>query len=673
MKTFCLLTLLSFHAFSLSAQSELDSIKAIIERAEMDSIYFKNLYHLGIEFERKDSEKSIFYFRKNISEADPHNTTLWTGLSKIRLAGVYSAIGEKESAKHYFDFARKYVEQHPDQLRARYQYFTGLGIHQNRYGHYFEALASYAEVEKMDIEVLGKRNLAGNYLNMFNVYRRLGMVEEEFETLFKSLAIFEEIQHPVGLSYCYNALGNLYYDKKEYDKAEEYFMKSYDLRIVQEDKRGEAVVLGNLGNVMMDSGRFQEAIEAYRKAGEIHESFDFKDQWSNMQVNLGMVHLKQNQADSALFYFETARDLLLSHNENADKSKILTEMGKAYRMKNNFSQAERKFKEALDKAYAHINPKARRYIYSELGELYSEKKDFESALTYTRLFHQVHDSLDNADLKLKFQNLEAQYAFDKKDAEITLLTTENELAQMELEKHQARQFSILLILILVVVIALFLINHYRMLNRTKRLLEIEKMRVNIAQDLHDDVGSVLSSIQIMSKVAQKQDLGTKTVSLRKIEHQAAIMMDKLDDIVWSLKTTSENMNELVDKMKEFASELLEPLDIAIEFEGLKLLRAQNMDLERRKNLYLIFKEALNNAAKYSQCTTIMVSFLANGHPGTFQLIISDNGQGFDMQKISKGNGLSHINKRAQKINGSLKITSELTKGTRLALDLASHH
>lgn len=655
-----------------NSQSKLDSMMALIESPKKDTSYFKNLYNLGIEFERKHTQKAVYYFLKNIEESDSKRPTLWTALAKIRLAGVYSSMGEKDSAMHYFDLAGKYVDQHPDQLRARHQYFTGLGIHQNRFGQYYEALASYAEVEKVDIEVLGKMNLAGNYLNISNVYRKLGMVEEDFEALFKSLAIFEEIQHPMGLSYCYNSLAVLYNDQKDYPKAEEYFLKSYELRIAQEDKRGEAVVLGNLGTVFMDTERLQEAVEAFRKASDINEAFGLKDLWANMQTNLGIVYLKMNQHDSAIYFLERALNLMLSHNEQANTARILTEKGRAFKMKKDFAMAEKFLKAALEKTFEHDDAKTRKIAYKELSGLYTDKKDFSAALSYSHLFYQLKDSLESLDLKAKFQTLEAKYAFDKKETEINLLKTEKELAQLEIDRQYARQFGILLILLLVIVIAFLIVNRYRLLNRTKRLLEIQRMRLNIAQDLHDDIGSTLSSIQIISKVAQRQDTAHKEVSLEKIEHQATLMMDKLGDIVWSLKAASDNMEDLVAKMKEFASELLEPLNITIEFEGMDLLVEQNMDLEKRKNLYLIYKEALNNAAKYSQCTNIKVSFIPNGHPNTFQLIISDNGLGFDTQQISKGNGLSHIKDRAQKIKGHLEINSEMAKGTQVILDLASH-
>lgn len=645
---------------------------ALIESPQKDTSYFKNLYNLGIEFERKDTQKAVYYFLKNIEESDSKRPTLWTALAKIRLAGVYSSMGEKDSAMHYFDLAGKYVDQHPDQLRARHQYFTGLGIHQNRFGQYYEALASYAEVEKVDIEVLGKMNLAGNYLNISNVYRKLGMVEEDFEALFKSLAIFEEIQHPMGLSYCYNSLAVLYNDQKDYPKAEEFFLKSYELRIAQEDKRGEAVVLGNLGTLMMDTERLQEAIGAFRKASSINEAFGLKDLWATMQTNLGMVYLKLNEYDSAIYFLDKALRLMLSHNEQANTARILTEKGKASVMKKDFAKAENFLKAALEKTFAHDDAKTRKIAYKELSDLYAVKKDFSAALTYNQLFYQLKDSLESLDLKAKFQTLEAKYAFDKKETEISLLKAEKELAQLEIEKQYGRQFAILVMLLLVVIIAFLLVNRYRLLNRSKRLLEIEKMRLGIAQDLHDDVGSTLSSIQIMSKVAQKQVTEHKAISLEKIEHQATVMMDKLGDIVWSLKAASDSMEDLVAKMKEFASELLEPLDIEMEFEGMNLLLEQNLDLEKRKNLYLIYKEALNNAAKYSLCSHIKVSFKPNGQPGTFQLAITDDGKGFDLQQVSKGNGLANIKERAEKIKGKLEIKSETSKGTQVVLDLVSH-
>lgn len=671
-RAFFTLTVLVLTSFLLQANNVEDSLKRILDKKTMDTVYFKALYNLAVDNERRDVELAKMYFKKHIQEMEGRSEDHLLAFTFIRFAGVYSAQGLRDSAEFYFNKAANYLALNDDK-KVFYNYYTGLGIHQKRYEQYFEALASYAEVEKVDIDILGKMNLAGNYLNMSNVYKGLGMVEEQIESVFKSLAIFEEIQQPIGLSFCYNALATLYYDQKDYEKAEGYLLKSYKLRIQQDDKRGEAVILGNLGNIMQDTERYTEAISNFKKAIYINQEFGFKDFASDMHLNIAKVFLKINKSDSALLYLQTALSLLYSHSETANAAPILLDLGKVYRIKNNVTLSEKYLNDALAMATEKQDAQSRKSAYIELAHLYTLTKNFKSALEYNQLHQQLKDSMESADLKLKIQGLEAKYSFDKKENEISLLKAEKEVAQLEVDKQYGRQLAILVMLILVVIIAFLLVNRYRLLNKAKRLLEIEKMRLGIAQDLHDDIGSTLSSIQIISKVAQSQENGQSHDSLKKIEHQAALMMDNLGDIVWSLKAGEAKMEDLIMKMNEFALELLDPLNINFDFEGTEYLLAFNLDLEKRKNLFLIFKEALNNTAKYSSCSNVVVRFSPiPEQQHNLEMIIQDDGLGFDQQEVRRGNGLVHMQERAKKMNGIIKIETEKEKGTVIRLSLISH-
>ena len=110
-------------------------------------------------------------------------------------------------------------------------------------------------------------------------------------------------------------------------------------------------------------------------------------------------------------------------------------------------------------------------------------------------------------------------------------------------------------------------------------------------------------------------------------------MENMSDIVWSIHPGNDSMEKVVVKMKEFCGEILEPKDIGYSFENVELLSGISLDIESRKNLFLIFKEIINNAAKYSQATQINIVFHKN-HKG-WRMDIADNGKGFDPQRPRK--------------------------------------
>ncbi|HET9054354.1 MAG TPA: ATP-binding protein, partial [Cyclobacteriaceae bacterium] len=137
------------------------------------------------------------------------------------------------------------------------------------------------------------------------------------------------------------------------------------------------------------------------------------------------------------------------------------------------------------------------------------------------------------------------------------------------------------------------------------------------------------------------------------------------DIVWSINPGNDSLERVISKMKEFAAEILDPLDISYTFSGEENLQPIRLDVSTRKNLFLIFKEAVNNAAKYSGAGNIKIQF--KKEPGRIAFCIDDNGKGFDTQTAFTGNGLRNMQARAKNIGGNLVIKSRAGSGTEIML------
>ena len=153
--------------------------------------------------------------------------------------------------------------------------------------------------------------------------------------------------------------------------------------------------------------------------------------------------------------------------------------------------------------------------------------------------------------------------------------------------------------------------------------------------------------------------------LSKITDNSQYMMEAMDDIVWSIKPDNDNMQKIIARMREYASTILEPKDITIRFEIEDNIYGLKLNMETRRDVFLIFKEAINNSAKYSDCSQIKVLIRLYGN----QLIIKiiDNGTGFDVKNADRGNGLGNMKKRAETLNGKIKIESSSEKGTEILL------
>jgi ligand-binding sensor domain-containing protein/two-component sensor histidine kinase len=205
--------------------------------------------------------------------------------------------------------------------------------------------------------------------------------------------------------------------------------------------------------------------------------------------------------------------------------------------------------------------------------------------------------------------------------------------------------------------------------RVNQLMQMEKVRGRIARDLHDDMGSTLSTINILSEMA-KMKVGKDTEKtseyISKISDNSNRMMEAMDDIVWSINPMNDSMQRITARMREFATGVLEAKDIEVLFTVDEKVKDLRLDMESRRDFFLIFKEAVNNIAKYSGCRRTYIDITVNAHKLVMQ--IRDDGKGFDVQQADSGNGLSNMKKRAESIKGTLAIESIPGIGTKVRLE-----
>ncbi|MEO7989384.1 MAG: two-component regulator propeller domain-containing protein [Chryseolinea sp.] len=195
----------------------------------------------------------------------------------------------------------------------------------------------------------------------------------------------------------------------------------------------------------------------------------------------------------------------------------------------------------------------------------------------------------------------------------------------------------------------------------------EQIRSKVARDLHDDIGSTLSSINIISKLAMNESNGNTNRHLQSIGEHSAKMMESMSDIVWSINPNNDSLEQMMVKMKEFAAEILEPKNISYTFQGEESLNGASLDIQVRKNIFLIFKETINNTAKYSDADQVTIQLEVKDN--ALHLFIHDNGKGFDFESIKPGNGLRNIRERAKSIDARLDLRSSPTKGTQLEMNI----
>jgi signal transduction histidine kinase len=195
------------------------------------------------------------------------------------------------------------------------------------------------------------------------------------------------------------------------------------------------------------------------------------------------------------------------------------------------------------------------------------------------------------------------------------------------------------------------------------------MRNNISENLHDDIGASLSNIGILNELAKRNlaNPSKSTEYLNKAGDDIQRISESISDIVWNINPKYDELKNLFVRMKRYAADMMDGKNISYEMNFSEEAEALNLSMEKRRNFYLIFKEAVNNLVKYSQAEHAVINVSTkNTH---LHLLIIDDGKGFDVSEKSAGNGLHNMQKRAADMNGIFSIQSKTGKGTEIKLDI----
>jgi signal transduction histidine kinase len=218
--------------------------------------------------------------------------------------------------------------------------------------------------------------------------------------------------------------------------------------------------------------------------------------------------------------------------------------------------------------------------------------------------------------------------------------------------------------ITLVLISVIFFIYYLGTSRIKSQLEIEKLKLKIASDLHDNIGAGLTEISILSEVAERNEADKSsliTKDLQKISETARQLVDSMSDIVWVVNPQRDSLHDLIVKLKDSYNEFFNSIGISFQVNNVEKSDDIKLPMEYKQNLLLLFKEAINNAIKHSNCKKIKLeAFYKND---IIEIVLKDDGNGFDFNDIKFGNGIKNMKSRAKKLKGNLNWSSENGIGT----------
>lgn len=222
-----------------------------------------------------------------------------------------------------------------------------------------------------------------------------------------------------------------------------------------------------------------------------------------------------------------------------------------------------------------------------------------------------------------------------------------------------RDWRFILLLIVLIIATAYSIYKYRI----NQILELHKVKDNISADLHDDLGSRLTSIHMLSAISQAKFHQNKEVTrmLGSIDKEIYESSEALDEIVWNMRSADESLNDMIAKIRRCVSEILENHNLEYSIKTLDDFESNQLNMQKRRGLFLICKELINNIRKHADATNVNLEISIDKK--MLYINVQDNGKGFFTERITHRNGITNIKRRVKEWSGKIQINSESGEGT----------
>jgi signal transduction histidine kinase len=597
-------------------------------KAAMDSFLCSNLLYLSTAYRYKakfDTSLALLQEAKLI--ADKKGYTILQASVQIESYGIYNRMGRTDSTAVIILRLKAMLPVLDSNGRERARIEMYLGHNDKHKANYTEALTHYFKALRSFTYLNDSLNEGNIFISLATVLVNLGQDDKALSYHQQAAALFTKMGRRPELATELINLTDMYYSSNRLDSAEVSVQKALAIAKDLHDNVVQAYAYVHLGNINNRRKNFAAAEKYFLQSIQIGEPAGIENALGESYQGLGEMYMAQQQPAKAVPYLEKHFQLAKSDKDNGEIIEATLNIAQ-----NEFALHH------YDKAYA-----------------------------FQKLYSAYKDTVYTATASKNMAEMESKYQAEKREKEIVLLKKDQELSRVSLQKQQAFQFGAIVLIILIALLGLLIINRYRVVQKSKRLIEMERMRNHIARDLHDDIGSTLTSINIMSKVALQQETGNTVMgaNMQKIKDRSSAIMESMGDIVWAINPQNDSFEQIVSRMKEFTAEMVEPLNIQYQFKEEGNFSNLSLDIQKRKDLYLLFKEAVNNAAKYSQCKNLLVDIKQEVQQISMQ--ITDDGIGFDEKLVKHGNGLSNMQERAASMNAMLIIDAAPGRGTSITL------
>ena len=521
----------------------------------------------------------------------------------------------------------------------------------------------------------------------------------------KNLEDAESISYKKGVAVSQEKLAIVLYYLKDIDQGMNYSLKAAEYYKNEKDWDGLANIYADIGYTIRNI-HLKQGLNYFRKALKIGHDHNIDRTMEKVYNNYGILQRMKSppDLDSALFYHSKALEISEELGLVAAIPYDLNNMANVYSAMGKFNKAF----ECLDRSDSYRKKEENQILWGDnlayRSDIYLDMGEIDSAILYAEkaLIHSketkflnltkyclerlssLYEKKNNAPMALKYykelvQHNDSVVSFETNKATAQLLSDYNAI-QKEKELSEEREklaiqksqnILLLSIIAFIVLIVVFIVRNYQKrqkslkqevaLEKSEALNKIQKEKLRISRDLHDNIGSQLT--YVISTLDNMNYISDDTKRLERINQLEIFTKNTLTELretIWTIKSESISLEELLSKIADFINQVKQSFP-EVSFK----IDTDNYDLtlqsEQAIHCYRTIQEAINNALKYSQADSITIS----SNNGIISIV--DNGSGFDKNKVKKGNGLINMRERIEEAGFDYEFVSEIGKGTTIRI------
>jgi len=639
--------LISLSVFlSISAYSQnLDSLLTVARSTENDSVKIRMYNKIAFGYIFNDTDKALMVLEEGKKSAKTANFNF--GLTElVNTHGIYMDItGKSDSAAYYFEKALKMSRDF-----------------------------GFKNIESMCI----------NNLGMFNWNR--GNYNEALDYFFQSLKMDEAQKSEKSTSTSLNNIGLIYQEMNLNGKALEYHKKALKVREKYNLENEQIASHNNIGINLKDLGRIDEAIISYKKGLTIAKKLDNRIEYYKILDNLANAYYDKGNKELALETYLEA--LKKKENYNGDERGMLStynNIATLYNEKNLPKIAKHYADEgfSLVKKYPEIELVSAD-LYLTVAESNYMLGNYEQARKQKQTYIKLKDSIFSEKNAQKIADLEVKYETEKKEKEILIQRAEIAEQDLVIQKRNYQLYGLAFLTLILGLIGFLFYNQQKLKNNQLKkendlkdaLIKIEtqnklqEQRLRISRDLHDNIGAQLTFI-ISSIDNLKYGFDIKD---KKLNHKLETISDFTSGTIYELRDTIWAMNKSEITFEDLQTRISNYIDKAHLYDSnIKFSFTVDNIVDTSKtftsvegmNIHRVIQEAIHNSLKYAEASWIKVEVSKEVANLVFK--ISDNGKGFNLASVKRGNGLTNMEKRIENIGGEIQINSRKESGTEIKI------